>query len=71
MVKFNVKLLRLKNDNMSQKELISKTNIRPSTLSAIENNVALTISIEQINKLCKALNCTTGELIEYIPDNNN
>ena len=70
MVKFNIKLLRLKNDNMSQKELISLTGIRPSTMSCLENNNALTISVEQINKLCKALNCSVGDLIEYTPDDN-
>lgn len=68
MIKFNIKLLRLKNNNMSQKDLIALTGIRPSTMSALENNCSLTISIAQINKLCKALNCTVGDLIEYIPD---
>ena len=55
MIKFNIKLLRLKNNNMSQKDLIALTGIRPSTMSALENNCSLTISIAQINKLCNQL----------------
>lgn len=68
MIKFNIKLLRLKKDNMSQTDLINLTGIRSSTLSALENNHSLSVKVEQINKLCKVLNCTVGDLIEYIPE---
>lgn len=69
MVKFNIKMLRLKNNNMQQKELIELTHIRPSTLSKLENNSAKTISVEQIDTLCQALHCNMSDIIEYVPDN--
>lgn len=71
MIKFNIKMLRLKNNNMQQKELIELTHIRPATLSQLENNRAKTISIEQIDRLCQAFHCNIADLIEYIPDNTN
>lgn len=67
MIKFNIKLIRVKL-NMQQNTLIELTGIRQSTISAFENNRAKTISIDQINKLCKALKCDVGDIMEYIPD---
>ena len=68
MIYFNIKNLRFVHNNMTQRELIDKTNIRPSTLTAIENNKAKTISIEQIDKLCEIFHCQPAELMTYIPN---
>lgn len=68
MIYFNIKNLRFVHNNMTQRELILKTNIRPSTLTAIENNKVKTISIEQIDKLCEVFNCQPAELMTYIPN---
>lgn len=66
MIRFNIKTLRAAH-NMTQKELIDKSGIRPSTLSGYENNSAKTISIEHIDKLCEVLNCQPAELMTYLP----
>lgn len=68
MIYFNIKNLRFVHNNMTQRELINRTNIRPSTLTAIENNKTKTISIEQIDKLCEVFNCQPAELMTYIPN---
>ena len=68
MIKFNIKMLRLLNDNMTQTKLIELTGIRQPTLSKYENNKAISISIEHINLLCTALNCQAGELLTFVPD---
>lgn len=68
MIYFNIKNLRFVHNQMTQRELINKTNIRPSTLTAIENNKTKTISIEQIDKLCEVFDCQPAELMTYIPN---
>lgn len=67
MVKFNIKSLRDAH-NMSQKELQKLSQIRKPTLSAIENSSVKTISMVQINALCKAFDCQISDLMEYIPN---
>lgn len=67
MIKFNIKLLRLQH-NMSQKQLIELSGIRPQTLSEYENSKAKMIRVEHLDILCKIFNCQLGDLITYCPD---
>lgn len=53
---------------MTQKELAQKTGIRPATISALYHEETKRIEIEHIDKLCSALNCQPGDLLEYIPN---
>lgn len=69
MIKFNIKALRDQH-NMSQKELIEKTGIRAATMSNFEKSSTVSITIEQIDKLCEAFNCQPSDLMTYIPNNN-
>ena len=64
MVKFRLKVLRAERE-MSQTKLIELTGIRRPTISAMENNSAKTISLEQIDKLCKCLYCNPGDLFLF------
>lgn len=68
MVKFNIKKLRMLNDNITQTELSQKTNIRLDTLSQYERNVAKTISIKNLDALCENLNCDAGDIFTFVPD---
>lgn len=68
MIKFNIKLLRLKHNNMSQRELIELSGIRRDTLSKLENNSAKTISVDQIDTLCRIFNCQPSELMTFCPN---
>jgi putative transcriptional regulator len=61
-------VMKMKNINKSQ--LSRQTNISRNTLYLIENHKTDSISFDVLNKLCSALNCTVGDLLEYIPDNN-
>lgn len=67
-LKFNLKkLLAIK--EMTQKELSEITGIRPPTISAICNNTIKELPVGVIEKICKALNCQPGDIMDYIPDN--
>lgn len=64
---------------MTMYQLSKKTGIRPNTLSQWVNNDKLreedkhvkAISVEVLNLMCKALDCTPGDLLEYAPDDDN
>ncbi|MBC8570957.1 helix-turn-helix domain-containing protein [Zongyangia hominis] len=66
-VKINLKEI-LKEKRMTMKELSVLTGIRPNTISNLSKETAMRIQFDQIDALCKALDCTVGELFEYIPD---
>lgn len=65
----NIKLSELLGKHkMNQKTLSKLTNIRPATVSKMYYGETKRINIEQINSICKALDCEVSELFEYIPD---
>ncbi len=53
---------------MKLKDLAKKTGLAVNNLSILKTNKARAIRFSTLNSLCKALNCTPGDLIEYIPD---
>ncbi|WP_211289831.1 hypothetical protein SPSIL_058270 [Sporomusa silvacetica DSM 10669] len=53
---------------LTKKALADITGIRPNTISALWYGSAKRLEIEHIDKLCAALNCQPGDLLEYIPE---
>lgn len=53
---------------MSQRELSRLTDIRPAYISELYNELTDVIKFDKLNAICKALNCSPGDLIVYIPD---
>jgi len=56
---------------MKLKDLADATGLAVNNLSILKTNKARAIRFSTLNSLCKALNCTPGELLEYIPDEEN
>lgn len=67
MIKFRVKV-QLALQDMNQKQLAEVTGIRPSTISAICTGSIKEIPVGVLNRICAALNCQPGDIMEYIPD---
>ena len=55
---------------MKLKDLAQATGLAVNNLSVLKTNKARAIRFSTLNSLCKALDCTPGDLIEYIPDEN-
>ncbi len=55
---------------MKLKDVAEKTGIALNNLSILKTNKARAIRFSTLNAICKALECTPGELLEYIPDTN-
>ena len=66
MIKFKVKVMLAMRD-MTQKELAEKTGIRSPTISAICLGTIKHLPVDALDKICEALDCQPGELMEYRP----
>ena len=53
---------------MKLKELAELTGIAVNNLSVLKTNKARAIRFSTLEALCKALDCTPGDLIEYVPE---
>ena len=53
---------------MSVTELSEKLEITMANVSILKNGKAKAIKLETLNKLCKALDCQPGDILEYQPD---
>jgi putative transcriptional regulator len=54
--------------DMKLKELAERTGIAVNNLSILKTNKARAVRLSTLDVLCKVLDCTPGELLEYIPD---
>ncbi len=49
-------------------EVARKTGINKNTLSSLYNEKVSGIRFDTLERLCKFLNCSIADLIEYIPE---
>lgn len=66
MISFKPLLKLLIDRDIKKTELIQLANISNATVAKFSNDDD--VSLKVINKVCKALNCQPGDLMEYIPD---
>ncbi|MGN1367512.1 MAG: helix-turn-helix domain-containing protein [Aristaeellaceae bacterium] len=53
---------------MNQAELARMTNIRPTTISDLYNELAERVNLEHLDLICEALDCDISEIISRIPN---
>jgi putative transcriptional regulator len=53
---------------MKLKDLAEATGLAVNNLSILKTNKARAIRLSTLNSLCEVLNCTPGDLIQYIRD---
>lgn len=47
----------------TQAQLARKTGIRPNTISDIYNELVDKVNLEQLDQICKVLNCDLSEIL--------
>lgn len=52
----------------TQADLSRATGIRAATINALYNEVADRVSLDQLSKICEALDCDLPDIMEYIPN---
>ncbi len=50
---------------MSSQELAEKVGITPANLSILKTNKGKAIRFSTLDAICKELNCTPGDILEY------
>ena len=63
-VNLDVMLARRK---MTLGELSARVDITPANLSILKMGKARAVRFSTLNKLCEALRCQPGDLLEYVP----
>lgn len=56
---------------LKMSELSEQAGIAKNTVLSLYHEKAKGITFDVLAKLCAALNCQPGDLLEYIPDKNN
>ena len=67
MIVINIDVMLAKR-KMSVTELSDKVGITMANMSILKNGKAKAIKIETLNKICKALDCQPGDILEYKDD---
>ena len=52
---------------ISAGELAERVGITPANLSILKTGKARAVRVDTLNKLCRALDCQPGDLLEYRP----
>lgn len=53
---------------MSVTELSERVGITIANISILKNGKAKAIKLDTLNKICKALDCQPGDILEYVDD---
>lgn len=67
MIIINIDVMLAKR-KMSVTELSEKVGITMANVSILKNGKAKAIKLDTLNKICEALNCQPGDLLEYRPE---
>ncbi|NLD87786.1 MAG: helix-turn-helix transcriptional regulator [Clostridiales bacterium] len=54
---------------MSVTELSERVGITLANMSILKNGKAKAVRFQTLEKICEALNCQPGDILEYVPDN--
>jgi putative transcriptional regulator len=68
MIRFTLDRLMFGKNRMKIPQLQATSGVNKNTLYAIYNSSSTRIDLSVINRLCAALNCQPGDLLEYVPD---
>ena len=51
-------------------QLAEEIGITPANLSILKNNKAKAVRFSTLEALCRALDCQPGDILEFVPDEN-
>lgn len=70
MIRINIDVMLAKR-KMSVTELTEHVGITMANVSILKNGKAKAIRFETMDRICKALDCQPGDILEYVPDEEN
>lgn len=66
MIIVNIDVMMAKR-KMTLTELSEKVGITMANMSILKTGKAKAVRFETLDKLCRALNCQPGDILEYVP----
>ena len=67
MIIFNIDVM-LARRKMSVTELSNRVGITMANISILKNGKAKAVRVETLDKICRALDCQPGDILEYRED---
>ena len=67
MIQINLDLV-MAQKRISAGRLAESIDLTPANLSILKNNRAKAVRFSTLNALCRELDCQPGDILEYIPD---
>ena len=67
MIQINLDLV-MAQKRISAGRLAELIDLTPANLSILKNNRAKAVRFSTLNALCRELDCQPGDVLEYIPD---
>lgn len=58
----------LENRGWSDYKFAQETGLHPNVIGKYRRNLVKRPDLDVMNRMCASLECTTGELMEYVPD---
>lgn len=53
---------------INQSEFSKKTGIGKNVINMMYNDFAERVSLDNIDRMCEVLNCSVGDIFEYVPN---
>lgn len=68
MIRFNLDTVMFQKNRMKVPQLQEISGINKNTLYAIYNNTATRMDLSVLDRLCTALDCQPGDILEFVPE---
>jgi putative transcriptional regulator len=69
MIRINLNVMLAKR-RMTLTQLSKEVGLTYVNLSVLKNERVKAIRLDTLNKICKAMDCQPGDILEYVPDEN-
>ena len=66
MIKIKLDELMFKNGKIKVPQLVEITGLNRNTLYALEKGNVRRLDVDTLDKLCKAFNCSVGDILEFV-----
>lgn len=64
----NTERIRAGQPELTIRQIATDSGVPPSVVSGLTSGRAQQVHFRTLNRLCQALNCAPGDILEYIPD---
>ncbi len=68
MIRFKLDTVMFQKNRMKVPQLQEISGVNKNTLYAIYNNTATRMDLSVLDRLCTALECQPGDILEFIPE---